>query len=378
LELRDKLSETEAKSIFRQVLEAVNFCHSKGIIHRDIKLENILFSDENKTKIKIIDFGVSGLVKSERSKCGTLRYMPPEVITGSNTNSLPSIDVWGLGCILYELLTGEVLFKGNTRPETRVSINITKDLILKGANISGENISIEACHLLNKLLENDINDRISIDQALQHPWLTNEALDYTEEVAHIVNRSRKRFKTEVTKTNYSRSDSKAHRSLWDKYFGSEKKRDSGIIFNNLEENLPTIATKISSNVKDFEVYEHNVALTRKYGGRVPSYLQPIGHSKVQKQHSVKAKEYLDTRFSTIETSSKRGSSCASMNYKAMRTISQFQPAKLDPKVIKSNILKNVSNNQKFKLNLNQINISTIKPNSKLGNLKNNLLFLKKM
>jgi serine/threonine protein kinase len=119
---KKKLSESEARELFRQILEAVLYCHSKGIIHRDIKLENILFSNEERTKIKIIDFGVSGLLKTEKSKSGTLRYMPPEVVNGSNLNSLPYIDIWALGCILYELITGETLFKGNSREEIKVYI----------------------------------------------------------------------------------------------------------------------------------------------------------------------------------------------------------------------------------------------------------------
>jgi calcium-dependent protein kinase len=117
---KKKLNEDEVRGIFKQLIVAVSFCHSKGIIHRDIKLENILFKDEGKSKIKIIDFGVSGFIKNEKSRYGTVRYMPPEVIDGTNTNSLPTVDIWGLGCILYELITGEVLFKGNTRNDVIV------------------------------------------------------------------------------------------------------------------------------------------------------------------------------------------------------------------------------------------------------------------
>jgi serine/threonine protein kinase len=111
------LTEDEARYIFKQLLETVAFCHSRSIIHRDLKLENILFKDEERKKIKIIDFGVSGFIQNEKSKCGTLRYMPPEVIDGTNTNSLPTVDIWGLGCILYELITGEILFKGTSKNE---------------------------------------------------------------------------------------------------------------------------------------------------------------------------------------------------------------------------------------------------------------------
>jgi serine/threonine protein kinase len=107
-----KLSEDEAREIFIQILDTVSYCHSKGITHRDLKLENIVFSDKSKTIIKIIDFGVSGLFKGERSKAGSIQYMAPEVVSGSNTASSPQIDIWSIGCMLYELISGEPLFQG--------------------------------------------------------------------------------------------------------------------------------------------------------------------------------------------------------------------------------------------------------------------------
>jgi serine/threonine protein kinase len=114
-----RLEEDEAREIFKQILDTVNYCHHKGIIHRDLKLENILFSDSTRKLIKLIDFGVSGLLKGEKSKAGSIKYMAPEVVGGSNTESLPQLDVWSLGCVLYEMLTGEILFIG-TRDEIKV------------------------------------------------------------------------------------------------------------------------------------------------------------------------------------------------------------------------------------------------------------------
>jgi len=66
----------------------------------------------------LIDFSVSGILKNDESESGTTKYMAPELLVGSNTLSLPSLDVWCLGCILYELLTGHTLFKGNKKEIT--------------------------------------------------------------------------------------------------------------------------------------------------------------------------------------------------------------------------------------------------------------------
>jgi hypothetical protein len=90
-----------------------------------------------------------------------------------------------------------------------------------------------------------------------------------------------------------------------------------------------------SNVKDFELYEHNVVLSKKCGGKVPTYLKPIGHSKEQKQSSSKMKDYIETRYSTIETSSKRNATCIN---KPLRTLTKFYTTKLNPSLIKAKVL----------------------------------------
>ncbi len=97
-------------------------CHKKGIVHRDLKLENFVFKDENKTWVKIIDFGVAGLIKEDKEPAGSLPYMPPEVIKNLKTELDSNIDIWSLGCILYELLVGERLFDSNSRTKLRVCI----------------------------------------------------------------------------------------------------------------------------------------------------------------------------------------------------------------------------------------------------------------
>lgn len=110
---KGKMQEYEVRDIMRQILNTLNYLHVKEIIHRDLKLENLVFEDSSRKVLKIIDFGIAGLFENDHSKAGSLSYIAPEVICGLSLASKPSIDVWSMGCILFELLTGEKLFKGS-------------------------------------------------------------------------------------------------------------------------------------------------------------------------------------------------------------------------------------------------------------------------
>lgn len=118
------IHETEVKLIFKQILFGVHYMHQRNIVHRDIKLENILF-DETGWKIKLVDFGFSTCLADLNQKlkifCGTPTYMAPEIVSKEkNVNSLnqgdqgyeaPPADVWALGVVLYTLLCGKFPFK---------------------------------------------------------------------------------------------------------------------------------------------------------------------------------------------------------------------------------------------------------------------------
>jgi calcium-dependent protein kinase len=123
-------SENEAANIFKQIMLGINYCHSQGIAHRDLKLENILFLSKNKNStVKIIDFGLSHITKKKlvqyitgknfenfamESIVGTPQYISPEVLQGKYNQKC---DIWSAGVILYAMLGGHFPFKGVTHNE---------------------------------------------------------------------------------------------------------------------------------------------------------------------------------------------------------------------------------------------------------------------
>lgn len=110
---RRRLKEDVAKCFFKQVIESLAYCHSKGILHRDIKLDNILL--DTKGIIKICDFGVGKIVKKGEKmteQCGTPAYIAPEILKDEGYYGF-AVDIWSAGVVLFAMLYGTVPFKAN-------------------------------------------------------------------------------------------------------------------------------------------------------------------------------------------------------------------------------------------------------------------------
>jgi calcium-dependent protein kinase len=123
---RGPLPDEEVYSIGLQMCEAIRHCHYSNITHRDLKLENILFSNETCTRIKIVDFGIAGMFKhggdGDRSDAGSLLFLAPEVLSRTDNSSSPALDVWSQGVIFYCLLTAQHPFLGESVRDTQQNI----------------------------------------------------------------------------------------------------------------------------------------------------------------------------------------------------------------------------------------------------------------
>lgn len=160
---RRKLPENTAKVIFKQVLLGLKYCHENNILHRDIKLDNILL--DSKGEVKIGDFGVSKIVKDGEimtDQWGTPAYIAPEILVDEGYTGF-CIDIWSAGVVLYAMLYGTVPFKAHNMKDLHKSIIMAK-YSLK------DTISEQAMDLIKNILEPDPTLRLSIAQILSHSW----------------------------------------------------------------------------------------------------------------------------------------------------------------------------------------------------------------
>ena len=181
---RRKLSEKTAKFLFRQIILGIKHIHSQKIVHRDIKLENILIDLNN--NIKICDFGIGRILSSKKQmlydKCGTPMYMAPEILLSSKNKGYEGfpVDIWSAGISLYIMLSGTLPFnlKNNNDcssidEENNNNIELQYSIIKKDPK-KIEKISDEARDLLKGLLNKNPNKRLTIEQILNHPWLKSD------------------------------------------------------------------------------------------------------------------------------------------------------------------------------------------------------------
>jgi calcium-dependent protein kinase len=168
-----KLSEEESLVLMEKLLRAVNHCHKLGVIHCDLKPENMMVSSEG--NLKVIDFGLSMRLDSGvyQGIAGTPFYIAPEIITqGLYTKAS---DMWSLGITLHTMLTGYVPVSGKDFDEIKERIkNYTGPSFTSS---KWKKISPEAKDLLKKLLEPSYSARITVEEALEHEWFIRAKID---------------------------------------------------------------------------------------------------------------------------------------------------------------------------------------------------------
>ncbi|XP_053551445.1 MAP/microtubule affinity-regulating kinase 3-like [Bombina bombina] len=163
------LKEEEAGNIFHQAVTAVQYLHKNNIVHRDLKTENLLL-DSNKT-IKLADFGVStyyNIGEDLESLCGTYSTLAPEVMQEKPYDG-PAADVWSLGIILFQLVTGSLPFAGEESEE--VLENIYSGCIIPS------HLSKQCQDLIRLILVQDPCKRATLEDIMDHPWLKTSQED---------------------------------------------------------------------------------------------------------------------------------------------------------------------------------------------------------
>jgi serine/threonine protein kinase len=162
LESVKRFDEKQSARMILQVSDALSYCHSKKIIHRDIKPENLLLGKDG--EIKLADFGWSVHAPSSRRRtmCGTLDYLPPEMVKREEHDE--KADVWSLGILLYEFLVGEPPFEAPTHDATydritAVDINFPYF------------VPEDARDLISKLLMRKPSERMPLEEIRNHKWV---------------------------------------------------------------------------------------------------------------------------------------------------------------------------------------------------------------
>uniref|UniRef100_A0A665W786 non-specific serine/threonine protein kinase n=1 Tax=Echeneis naucrates TaxID=173247 RepID=A0A665W786_ECHNA len=168
---KESLSEEEATQFIKQVLDGVQYLHSKGIAHFDLKPENIMLLDRNVPlpRIKLIDFGLAHKIEAGadfKNIFGTPEFVAPEIVNYEPLGL--EADMWSIGVITYILLSGASPFLGDTKQETLGNISamnyeFDEELF--------SNTSELAKSFIKQLLEKDTRKRMTIQDAHNHPWI---------------------------------------------------------------------------------------------------------------------------------------------------------------------------------------------------------------
>ncbi|KAM6426518.1 death-associated protein kinase 2 isoform 4-T4 [Liasis olivaceus] len=203
---KESLSEEEATRFIKQILDGVNYLHTRKIAHFDLKPENIMLLDKNLPipHIKLIDFGLAHEIEEGvefKNIFGTPEFVAPEIVNYEPLGL--AADLWSIGVITYILLSGASPFLGETKQETL-------------ANITAVNYDFDeeffshtsdlAKDFIRKLLVKDTRKRLTIQEALRHPWITpmdnRQAMVRRESVVNLEN-FKKQYARRRWKLTYS-------------------------------------------------------------------------------------------------------------------------------------------------------------------------------
>lgn len=175
------IGEDATQVITKQILDGIAYVHRLGILHRDLKPDNILIMQDDPIIVKITDFGLAKISDNAtfmKTFCGTLAYVAPEIVTGKHEsvqlndpadNYSNLVDIWSLGCSVYVLLTSHLPFNGKTQTQMFQKI---KSGEYHESPLNSYKISLEGRDFLRCCLRVDPSQRLTAKQALCHSWLS--------------------------------------------------------------------------------------------------------------------------------------------------------------------------------------------------------------
>ncbi|KAL6001882.1 CBL-interacting serine/threonine-protein kinase 21 [Asimina triloba] len=175
-----RLNENEARKYFQQLIDAIDYCHSRGVYHRDLKPENLLL--DVKGNLKVSDFGLSGLRKPGdllSTTCGSPSYVAPEVIANKSYDGSAS-DIWSCGVVLFELLAGYLPFEDRSITSLYRKIS-TADYTCPDWFTEGQR------KLISRILEPQPTKRITVAEIIEDKWFNidyrpSTGIDMEEEI----------------------------------------------------------------------------------------------------------------------------------------------------------------------------------------------------
>lgn len=185
-------TEKEAAETIYQILQAVNYLHKHGVMHRDLTLQNFLYESKNSKHLKLIDFGLSKLWNFTSPKMdsavGNLQYTAPEVIKCAESTVIndpnamdmdekgytTKCDLWSVGVMLFMLLSGKMPFQDKHGRSGGISLTIQAG-VYNMQGIEWSSVSADGKDLIEKLLVLDPNKRLDARAAMEHEWITSRA-----------------------------------------------------------------------------------------------------------------------------------------------------------------------------------------------------------
>ena len=239
---KKRLSEEEGSVFFYQLINGVEYIHSKGIAHRDLKPENLLLTEDK--VLKIIDFGLSHEFNEEqflKTKCGSPSYAAPEIIARPSYNGF-KIDIWCCGIILYAMLCGYLPFEGDSESETN-NVELFKNILECEPELP-DFLSDMSKDLIYEILNPDPEERISIKRIKKHPfYLKGKKLckiDYNSLEKDVIK----------TRESFYKNNNKEKKNLVNKNLRNEKHCYLEEKFNKNYNNIEITDINNKSNAKN--------------------------------------------------------------------------------------------------------------------------------